>query len=62
MILDPQRPRITPDPVAPEPSDEEALGVWGFQDPRFVARADGVVVLTGARYALSGQELQELLA
>lgn len=61
MELDPQRPLIVPDPVVPNPADEEAFDVWGFRDTRFVARADGVVVLTGSRYALSGQELPEIL-
>jgi alkyldihydroxyacetonephosphate synthase len=61
MELDAQRPRIVPDPVAANPADEEALDVWGFRDTRFVARDDGVVVLTGSRYALSGQELPEIL-
>ncbi len=61
MELDPQRPRIVPDPVVRREDDEEALDVWGFRDTRFVAREDGVVVLTGARYALSGQELPEIL-
>ena len=62
MDLDPQAPRIVPEPIAPDPADQESLDVWGFRDTRFVAREDGVVVLTGSRYALSGQELPELLA
>jgi alkyldihydroxyacetonephosphate synthase len=62
MELDPRAPRIVPDPPAADPADVESLDVWGFRDTRFVARADGVVVLTGSRYALSGQELPELLA
>jgi len=62
MELDPHAPRIVPEPLAPDPTDEVALDVWGFRDTRFVARPDGVVVLTGSRYPLSGQELPELLA
>ncbi|HSJ96554.1 MAG TPA: FAD-binding oxidoreductase [Myxococcota bacterium] len=62
MELDPQAPRIVPDPPAPDPADEESPDVWGFRDTRFIARTDGVVVLTGSRYPLSGQELPELLA
>jgi alkyldihydroxyacetonephosphate synthase len=61
MPLDPQARRIVPDPPARDPADEESLDVWGFRDTRFVAREDGVVVLTGSRYPLSGQELPELL-
>ncbi len=53
--------RIVPEPVETRPGDEEALDVWGFRDTRFVAREDGVVVLTGDRYPLSGQELPDLL-
>ena len=61
MDFDPTAPRIVPDPLEREPDDRESLDVWGFRDTRFVARADGVVVLTGGRYALSGKELPELL-
>jgi alkyldihydroxyacetonephosphate synthase len=62
LQLDPQARRIVPQPPQTDPADREAPDVWGFRDTRFVARADGVVVLTGSRYALSGQELPELLA
>ncbi|HEY8493904.1 MAG TPA: FAD-binding oxidoreductase [Myxococcota bacterium] len=62
MTLDLQARRIVPDPPPRDPADEESLDVWGFRDTRFVARPDGVVVLTGRRYPLSGQELPELLA
>ena len=62
MDFDPTAPRIVPDPLEREPDDRESLDVWGFRDTRFRARADGVVVLTGGRYELSGQELPDLLA
>ena len=61
MTLDPQAQRIVPDPVEPATRDVESLDVWGFEDTRFVARPDGVVVLEGSRYELSGQELADLL-
>jgi alkyldihydroxyacetonephosphate synthase len=61
MELDPRAPRLVPEPPSIEAGDVESLDVWGFRDTRFVARPDGVVVLTGGRYALSGQELPELL-
>lgn len=59
---DPHPRRIVPEPPARDPADQESPDVWGFRDTRFVARPDGVVVLTGSRYALSGQELPELLS
>jgi len=61
MAIDRTSTRIVPDPPARDAADQESLDVWGFRDTRFVARADGVVVLTGSRYALSGQELPEIL-
>ncbi len=53
--------RIYPEPLAPDPSDAESLDVWGFRDTAFRVRPDGVVVLTGNRYALCGEEMAELL-
>lgn len=53
--------RIEPKPPVIDPSEAESLDVWGFRDTRFEARPDGVVVLTGSRYELSGQELPDLL-
>ena len=61
MTLDPQAQRIVPEPVEVPARDVESLDVWGFADTRFVARPDGVVVLEGGRYELSGQELADLL-
>ena len=61
MAFDPDAPRIHPDPIVPDPTDEESLDVWGFRDTSFQARPDGVVELTGRRYDLSGKELPELL-
>jgi len=60
--LDPDVPLIHPEPVEPDPADAESLDVWGFRDTAFRLRRDGVVVLTGDRYALSGQELPDLLS
>lgn len=41
--------------------EQESLDVWGFQDTRFQADADGIVEVTGNRYPLSGQKLPSLL-
>lgn len=52
--------RVQPPP--PPPSDAAlAPAQWGFADTRFTITADGQVSLTGARYALSGLVLPELL-
>jgi alkyldihydroxyacetonephosphate synthase len=59
--LDPDVPRIVPEPLEPDPSDAVSLDVWGFRDTAFRARPDGVVVLEGDRYELSGKELPDLL-
>jgi alkyldihydroxyacetonephosphate synthase len=40
---------------------EESIDVWGFTDTRFDVDAQGVVTLTGKRYALSGNRLPYLL-
>jgi alkyldihydroxyacetonephosphate synthase len=53
--------RFVPEPVALDPRDRESLDVWGFHDTAFRARPDGVVVLTGDRYPLCGEEMAELL-
>lgn len=45
----------------PDPSQKEALDVWGFVDTRFQTDANGIVEVTGARYPLSGQKLPGLL-
>jgi len=55
------RARIEPEPLPSQPEDAESLDVWGFRDTRFYARPDGVVELTGRRYALSGERLPDLL-
>ena len=57
----PEAKRIVPDPPRVDPQERESLDVWGFSDTRFRARPDGVVELTGSRYALCGQELRDLL-
>jgi len=55
---------IRPDPP-PAPGgagpDAERLDVWGFADTAFRARPDGVVVLSGSRYALCREEMADLL-
>lgn len=54
--------RFTPPPRPPARRDEgEAADGWGFADTRFVVRPDGVTVLTGDRYNISGVELPELM-
>lgn len=53
--------RIVPGELPRETGDEESLDVWGFRDTAFELRPDGVVVLTGSRYELSGLELPDLL-
>jgi alkyldihydroxyacetonephosphate synthase len=53
--------RIVPEPLIRDPRDAESLDVWGFRDTRFVLRPDGVVELTGSRYPLCGEALDELL-
>ncbi len=57
----PETKRIVPDPPQIDPQERASLDVWGFTDTRFRARPDGVVELTGSRYALCGQELRDLL-
>ena len=51
--------RIRPDPLPRDPADVESLDVWGFRDTAFRARPDGVVVLSGGRYSLCGEELAD---
>ena len=53
--------RIHPEPLARDPEDVESRDVWGFRDTAFRARPDGVVVLSGQRYSLCGEELADLL-
>lgn len=59
--FDPTVERILPEPIVIGPDEVESLDTWGFRDTRFLARPDGVVVLDGDRYELSGQELPDLL-
>ena len=59
--FDPQARRIVPEPAEVGPDEVESPDTWGFRDTRFVARPDGVVVMEGDRYELSGQELPDLL-
>ncbi len=61
MALQSGSERIYPEPFRADPADQESLDVWGFRDTAFRARPDGVVELTGHRYALCGQELADLL-
>src|ERR1051325_1700278 len=53
--------RIIPADAPGRDGDEESLDGWGFRDSEFIVRADGSVLLTGSRYALSGLELPDLL-
>lgn len=50
-----------PEPYVIQPQDAESLDNWGFRDTYFKINERGNVVLTGNRYALSGQELPSLL-
>lgn len=52
---------IRPMSIDEDPLDGESLDVWGFRDTRFEARPDGIVVLSGSRYELSGRALPDLL-
>ena len=53
--------RFTPPPPTPEPDAAESLDAWGFRDSAFEVLPNGNVILTGARYELSGVELPYLL-
>ena len=61
LHFDPSAERIVPERIEIGPDQVESLDTWGFRDTRFVARPDGVVVMEGDRYELSGQELPDLL-
>ena len=56
-----QAGRIVPRRTISQEQDVESLDVWGFRDSAFRINALGHAELTGARYALSGQQLPELL-
>ena len=56
-----RRERFVPDPYELPAGDTESLDVWGFRDTRFQLKPDGVVELTGSRYALCGEQMGELL-
>ncbi len=53
--------RIFPGPAPSHPEDRESPDVWGFSDTCFRVNSRGHVELTGSRYALSGNELPDLL-
>jgi alkyldihydroxyacetonephosphate synthase len=53
--------RITPQNQRLEPDGAESLDAWGFRDSAFTVLPNGNVLLTGARYPLSGVELPYLL-
>lgn len=61
MPDDRDRHRIIPGPAPTTDDDALAPDVWGFRDTRFTLLPNGSVTLTGGRYALSGQELPDLL-
>jgi alkyldihydroxyacetonephosphate synthase len=61
MPDDRERHRIIPGPAPTTDDDALAPDVWGFRDTRFTLLPNGSVTLTGGRYALSGQELPDLL-
>jgi alkyldihydroxyacetonephosphate synthase len=53
--------RFTPPHQDPVDDGAESLDAWGFRDSAFTALPSGNVLLTGARYPLSGVELPYLL-
>jgi alkyldihydroxyacetonephosphate synthase len=53
--------RIVPEPPAALPPGAESLDVWGFSDSGFQVDADGQVEFRGARYAISGKKIPNLL-
>ncbi len=48
-------------PPPPDQSPKEAADGWGYADTRFEVQPDGSVMLTGARYEISGKKLPSLL-
>jgi alkyldihydroxyacetonephosphate synthase len=55
------RDAIFPPPLPLREDADESGSVWGFRDSRFLVNTDGNVEFSGARYAIAGQELSELL-
>lgn len=53
--------RIVPKPWQPPAGELESDVTWGFKDTAFQVKPDGQVQLSGARYALAGQDLPTLL-
>ncbi|MGH7287691.1 MAG: FAD-binding oxidoreductase [Myxococcota bacterium] len=53
--------RIVPEPPVPRPPGEESLDVWGFADSGFRVNDAGQVEFRGARYAISGKVIPNLL-
>jgi alkyldihydroxyacetonephosphate synthase len=59
-MTDTEITRIVP-PRPPLDADVVSAEVWGFADTAFTILPNGNVTVTGDRYALSGQELPDLL-
>jgi alkyldihydroxyacetonephosphate synthase len=55
-------PRILPEPPAPLAPGSESLEVWGYTDSGFEVNAAGKVQFRGARYAISGKLIPNLLS
>jgi alkyldihydroxyacetonephosphate synthase len=53
--------RIVPDPPTPLAKGAESLDVWGFSDSGFRVDEAGQVEFRGARYAISGKKIPNLL-
>lgn len=53
--------RIEPGPPPTDGDADLAPDVWGFKDTAFTVLPNGRAMLTGARYALSGIELPDLI-
>lgn len=60
-MSNPKSALIFPEPPADADDQSISLDVWGFRDTRFTILPNGNVTLTGARYALAGSELPDLL-
>ncbi len=58
--LAPTPGRLVVPPLALDPRDEEHPHLWGFADTRFQFTANGAIQLTGSRYSLCGEPLEDL--
>jgi alkyldihydroxyacetonephosphate synthase len=61
LIANEERARIIPGPAPVHAGEHESLQCWGFDDSAFGILPNGHVTFTGARYALSGAEMPDIL-